>query len=199
MKWQDVVLGLGCFVFAFALLPTVLSKQKPHRTTAALSAIIQTLFAVTLGTLDLWLGTIGNSLCALSWWIILVQKRNTVPDRVEAAKHTMTKNIRKMLKSGYGQLIGQPVTEQTLLKVLEHTRDTVEAYMKRLGISDRLSDHVRISATPHASDPTKVEITITSKTEHGKEILNQMCDPRGYLDVELENKDTDPTPEPNAN
>ncbi len=87
MSWQDIVIAVCCFVFGFGLFPAVRSAtQKPPRSTALITAIAQTVLAITLATLSLWLGTAGNGLCALLWWILVFQKRQeSVEEMLERA------------------------------------------------------------------------------------------------------------------
>ena len=75
MIWQDVVIMVGCFGLAVALLPSIFSKAKPARSTCLLSAVILTAFTVSFGTLGLWLSTAAEAVAALCWYILLIQKR----------------------------------------------------------------------------------------------------------------------------
>lgn len=73
MMWQDIVLMLGNFVIAAALLPTVVNKHKPAPLTSALDGAMLAVFAVVFATLGLWLSAIAVSVSAALWFVLLVQ------------------------------------------------------------------------------------------------------------------------------
>jgi len=73
MIWQDIVAMIGCYIFAFALVPTVLNKHKPEPLTsgACIGACLALL--VVFVSLNLWLSAIAEFVCALFWFTLLVQ------------------------------------------------------------------------------------------------------------------------------
>ncbi len=75
MLWQDVVIMISCFGFALALIPSIRSKQKPARSSCALTVFLLLLCAVSFATLGLWLSFSAEMLATLAWGILLVQKR----------------------------------------------------------------------------------------------------------------------------
>jgi len=75
MIWQDVVIMVGCFILGFALLPSVLSKSKPARSTCLMSGVILIAFTIAFATLQLWLSTIAEAFAAIMWFILLFQPR----------------------------------------------------------------------------------------------------------------------------
>lgn len=72
--WQDLVLALASLVFALALVPTILGKDKPTLATSVPTAI--TLYVITADyiTLSLWFAASTAFLSATCWAIIAVQK-----------------------------------------------------------------------------------------------------------------------------
>src|SRR5205085_471352 len=54
MQWQDLVLAVSQLSFTAALLPTLLSKDKPALTTSLMNGTILLVVAFTLSTLALW-------------------------------------------------------------------------------------------------------------------------------------------------
>ncbi len=75
MIWQDVVIMVGCFGFALALIPTIRSKQKPPRSSCALTLFLLCLLVICFATLGLWLSFASEVAGMLAWGILLFQKR----------------------------------------------------------------------------------------------------------------------------
>lgn len=74
MAWQDIVLSLGGYIFIIALIPSVLSSDKPALSSSLLTGAILGVFAVVYATLDLWSSAISTSLLALTWLVLAWQK-----------------------------------------------------------------------------------------------------------------------------
>jgi len=74
MIWQDLVISIGQFGFAIAMIPSITSKQKPALFSSLFTAIGLTVFGVCFLTLELWLSVIGVWSAALMWWILVIQK-----------------------------------------------------------------------------------------------------------------------------
>jgi len=66
---------VGGFGFAIALVPTIISKQKPTKVTCAMTGTILTSYVVALATLGLLLSAIATGITAIMWWILLIQRR----------------------------------------------------------------------------------------------------------------------------
>ena len=75
MLWQDIVLMVSFFGFAIALIPSIRSKQKPTRSSCALTLFLLTLCGVSFATLGLWLSFLAEITAMLAWGILLFQKR----------------------------------------------------------------------------------------------------------------------------
>ena len=71
--WQDWVLMVGSFLFAVALIPTILSKTKPSPLTSLLTFVVLSLFVWVYGTLGLWKAVAAGSLTAIGWMVLLIQ------------------------------------------------------------------------------------------------------------------------------
>lgn len=75
MIWQDILIMVGCFVLGFALLPSILSKEKPARSTCLMSFIILASFSVAFATLGLWLSLVAEVFVTVMWLVLLIQRR----------------------------------------------------------------------------------------------------------------------------
>lgn len=75
MIWQDMVPIIGNIVFAVALIPSILSKQKPHRLSCAMTAGVLFLYAGTFWTITLWYWSLATLVTATAWTILLFQRR----------------------------------------------------------------------------------------------------------------------------
>lgn len=74
--WQDIVLTVVGFGFSLALIPTIMSKDKPPKLTCLLTGVGLLVNAVCVVTLDLWLAFASTLLSALAWFILLFQRRS---------------------------------------------------------------------------------------------------------------------------
>lgn len=72
--WQDMVLAIGGFVFAFALVPSIGSKDKPALKTSVITSITLLVFCVCYATLGLWLAFTSTVVTAALWIILAIQK-----------------------------------------------------------------------------------------------------------------------------
>lgn len=73
--WQDTVIALCQLAFLPSMLPTLFGKDKPAFSTSVMNAMIVTIIAVTMGTLNLWFSVATGSAIALVWIILAIQKR----------------------------------------------------------------------------------------------------------------------------
>lgn len=72
--WQDIVIAIGSLIFAAALMPSVLSKDKPALWTSVTTGFVLAVFTVTYASLSLWYATFTTSLAALLWIVLAIQK-----------------------------------------------------------------------------------------------------------------------------
>ena len=75
MIWQDLVLMVGGFIFSIALIPSIIGKGKPAKSSCLLTGAVLTIYCLVYATLNLWLAFISGTLTALCWWILLIQRR----------------------------------------------------------------------------------------------------------------------------
>jgi hypothetical protein len=67
MPWQDFVIGLGSILFILALIPTLLSDDKPRYETAIITSAVLFGFSGTYITLDLVFAAITSAITASLW------------------------------------------------------------------------------------------------------------------------------------
>ena len=72
--WQDLVLMIGGFVFAIALIPTLMSKNKPPKSTCFITGGTLLIFSICYATLGLYLAFFSTLLTSVMWFIIFFQK-----------------------------------------------------------------------------------------------------------------------------
>jgi hypothetical protein len=82
MNWQDIVLGVGGFAFSIALLPTVLGKNKPAKTTSAMTSFFLWSFCSVYISYHLWLTLAAGMLSALTWTVIFIQSAKYKPRKM---------------------------------------------------------------------------------------------------------------------
>ena len=75
MIWQDIVPIVGNIIFTVALIPSIVSKQKPHRWSCGLTAGILFLYAGTFWSITLWYWSVATIATASAWTILLLQRR----------------------------------------------------------------------------------------------------------------------------
>lgn len=71
--WQDYVLTAGSIAFVLALIPAVRAKEKPARTTSAMTSFVLWIFAATDVTLGLYWTALTTALTASMWLVLLIQ------------------------------------------------------------------------------------------------------------------------------
>ena len=73
--WQDWVLAVVQWVFAIALIPTILHKEhKPAFSSALLTCLGLIITTITIASLGLWNTAIGTAVGTVVWSIILYQR-----------------------------------------------------------------------------------------------------------------------------
>lgn len=73
--WQDQVLAVVQWIFAVALLPTILHKEhKPTLTTCALNAVLMVVVIYTYYTLKLTNSVLAGSVLGAAWGILAFQR-----------------------------------------------------------------------------------------------------------------------------
>lgn len=74
MAWQDIVITVGTLVFVIALVPALISKDKPPVSTSLVSGITILIYAFTFSTLGLWFSFVINIISGSLWLILAWQK-----------------------------------------------------------------------------------------------------------------------------
>ncbi|MEK7556066.1 MAG: hypothetical protein AAB523_02130 [Patescibacteria group bacterium] len=77
MIWQDIGIMIIQWAFFFALIPTVLSKDKPPFFTSLLNGILLLFLAIIFSTLHLWGSVTSTLLVGGTWFFIGFQKYRT--------------------------------------------------------------------------------------------------------------------------
>jgi hypothetical protein len=72
--WQDFVLSICILGFNIALIPTLVSKHKPHAITGVITVIFQLAAFAVYVSLHLWYSAAMGLLNALLWTAIVIQK-----------------------------------------------------------------------------------------------------------------------------
>jgi len=74
MIWQDAVIAVAQGAFAIALVPTILSRDKPPLATSVPTAIGLSVIGVAVATLGLWWSTLTVGTTAALWAVIALQR-----------------------------------------------------------------------------------------------------------------------------
>lgn len=74
MHWQDLAITIGSIIFIIALIPSVMSKDKPALSTSIMTGSVLTVFAFVYLTLSLWFSAIVTAGTAALWLLLAVQK-----------------------------------------------------------------------------------------------------------------------------
>lgn len=75
IQWQDTVLAVGSLIFAIALIPSIISKDKPAFWTSAINGVVLIFFVITYASLSLWYAVVTTSLSAFLWLVLAFQKK----------------------------------------------------------------------------------------------------------------------------
>jgi len=72
--WQDIVFGTGQWLFAIALIPSILSNNKPSIMTSALNSMVLASFVIAYITMGFYVSAFSATIVAIEWLILLIQK-----------------------------------------------------------------------------------------------------------------------------
>lgn len=73
--WQDVALMIGGFIFAPALIVSIIKKVKLPLITTIPTALVLTMFVICYITLGLHLAAISTTLTAICWFILFFRRK----------------------------------------------------------------------------------------------------------------------------
>jgi len=71
--WQDWVIGAGSWIFAIALIPSIIGKEKPVWVTSALTATVLSIYCIAFYTMGMILSAVSGGVTAICWWILFFQ------------------------------------------------------------------------------------------------------------------------------
>lgn len=74
MLWQDWVFGVGAIIFAAALVPSILGKDKPSLATSIPTGTILMVYAFTQASLSLWFAAVTSVLAGVLWFTLAIQR-----------------------------------------------------------------------------------------------------------------------------
>ena len=72
-KWQDLVLAVGLVIFNLALVPSLVSRNKPALLTSTLTALVVTSVIAVYISFSLWFSTVMGTVNFLLWATLAVQ------------------------------------------------------------------------------------------------------------------------------
>lgn len=74
MNWSQLILSAGSISFTIALIPSIISQNKPHGRTSFITAFWLTLYLLVYIHLHYWFTFVCGSTTALGWWVLFAQK-----------------------------------------------------------------------------------------------------------------------------
>ena len=72
--WQDKVISACQFLFLVALIPSIISEEKPALWSCILTALLLTVIAFTQWTLHLYFSMVSGISIASGWWVLTYQQ-----------------------------------------------------------------------------------------------------------------------------
>ena len=73
-SWQDLVFTIGQLVFLVALIPALLSPDKPPAISSFLMGTVLLVFAIAFASLTLWFAAVTVALVGGLWYVLAGQK-----------------------------------------------------------------------------------------------------------------------------
>ncbi len=74
MQWQDIVISICQICFVIALMPSVLSKDKPAAATSIMNVVLVSIITACLFSLGLWFSGATAAMVGITWVVLAVQK-----------------------------------------------------------------------------------------------------------------------------
>ena len=75
ISWQDGVFMVGNLLFFVALIPSMVSVNKPAKSTSLMTASVLTVYIFAYYSLSLVYAMVTGIISGLAWWILYFQKR----------------------------------------------------------------------------------------------------------------------------
>lgn len=74
MVWQDIILTGGTAIFAAALVPSVVGKNKPAFSTSLMTGLVLAVFVIVYLSLALWFSALMTTVTATLWLTLATQQ-----------------------------------------------------------------------------------------------------------------------------
>jgi len=74
MIWQDLVIFSGNVIFGIALIPSILSKDKPSLFTSCITSVVLLMYGATFLTLEMAYSSIMSTVNGFLWMILFFQQ-----------------------------------------------------------------------------------------------------------------------------
>ena len=74
MKWQDLVVTAGAWVFIIALYPSVKSEDKPAFVTSLITGVTMLAYTIVYASYSLWWATASSVILCFEWFVLAHQK-----------------------------------------------------------------------------------------------------------------------------
>ena len=74
--WQDIAFMVGGFIFAPALIISIMKRAKLPVMTSLPTALVLTMFVVCYVTLGLFLAASSTAITAVCWYILFFRRKN---------------------------------------------------------------------------------------------------------------------------
>jgi len=71
--WQDYILAIGSFLLSIALIPSLISPNKPHWHTSLLTTVVLAAFCLVYATLEMDLALISGIIVTAMWLALFLQ------------------------------------------------------------------------------------------------------------------------------
>ena len=78
MNWQETILTLGQIIFIVALVPSILSKDKPQIWTSIITGLVALSISITYLTLNIPFAAISAFLNFVAWGVLAIQKYHQI-------------------------------------------------------------------------------------------------------------------------
>ena len=74
MHWQDLIITIGQILLSVALIPMVLSKDKPALSSSLLTGSVLATYAFVYITIQFWFGALMTTTTGALWFTLAFQK-----------------------------------------------------------------------------------------------------------------------------
>lgn len=74
MHWQQIVLALGQIIFVIALIPSLISKDKPEIWTSIITGLVALSISITYFSMSITFAAISAGANFIAWSILAIQK-----------------------------------------------------------------------------------------------------------------------------